>query len=65
LDFTFDDSSPEIKQEAGVTEDGGQGADLEKGGEKENVQEEEPEKGGSRSRFRERRRERKRSRRRA
>jgi len=44
LDFTFDDSSPEIKQEAGVTEDGGQGADLEKGGEKENVQEEGPEK---------------------
>jgi len=44
LDFTSDDSTPEMKEEAGVTEDVSQGADLEEGVEKESVQEEEPEK---------------------
>jgi len=44
LDFTSGDSTPEMKEEVGVTEDVSQGADLEEGVEKESVQEEEPEK---------------------
>jgi len=44
LDFTSDDSTPEMKEEAGVAEDVIQGAGFEEGVEKESIQEEEPEK---------------------
>ena len=44
LDFISDDSTPEMKEEAGVTEDVIEEADFKEGVEKESVQEEEPEK---------------------
>jgi hypothetical protein len=44
LDFTSDESTPEMKEEAGVTEDVSLGADLEEDKETESVLEAEPEK---------------------
>jgi len=44
LDFSSGDSTPEMKEEADVTEDVTQGADLEEGVEKESALKEEPEK---------------------
>jgi len=44
MDLTPDDSTPEMKEEAGVTEDVSPGVDVEQDVEKESVQEEEPEK---------------------
>jgi len=43
LNFTSNDSTPEMKEEAGVTENVSQGADLGEGKEKKSVQKQKPE----------------------